>query len=99
MSNPTTQADRGFTTKDKDQYIEAEGVVMAALPKLEYTVEIDFQGIKHTLTCHVSGKMKTRFISLDVGDKVLIRISIYDIDRGIIIRRLTQRSRPVRPPN
>ncbi|MBE2280009.1 MAG: translation initiation factor IF-1 [Ignavibacteriaceae bacterium] len=81
--------------QDNDKTIEVEGTVVAALPKLEYKVEIDFKGIKHTLTCHVSGKMKTRFINLELGDKVLIRISLYDIDRGIIFRRLTSRQKPV----
>ncbi len=80
---------------DIDKVIETEGTVVAALPSLEYTVEIDFKGIKHTLTCHVSGKMKTRFIDLEVGDKVLLRISLYDIDRGIIFRRVTARQKPV----
>lgn len=79
--------------QDSDKTIEVEGKVLAALPKLEYTVEIDFKGIKHVLTCHVSGKMKTRYINLEVGDKVLVRISLYDIDRGIIFRRLTSRQR------
>lgn len=81
--------------QDGDKTIKAEGTVLAALPKLEYTVEIDFRGIKHVLTCHVSGKMKTRYINLEVGDKVLVRISLYDIDRGIIFRRLTSRLKPV----
>lgn len=83
---------------DSDKTIEVEGTIMAALPKLEYKVEIDFKGIKHTLTCHVSGKMKTRFINLELGDKVLLRISLYDIDRGIIFRRLTSRQKPVINP-
>ncbi|MBE0573667.1 translation initiation factor IF-1 [Candidatus Dojkabacteria bacterium] len=82
---------------DSDKTIEVEGTVLAALPKLEYTVEIDFKGIKHILTCHVSGKMKTRFIDLEVGDKVLVRISLYDIDRGIIFRRLTSRQKAIVP--
>lgn len=80
---------------DTDKTIEIEGTVVGALPKLEYRVEIDFKGLKHTLTCHVSGKMKTRFINLELGDKVLLRISLYDIDRGIIFRRLTSRQKPV----
>ena len=84
--------------QETDRTIEVEGTVMGALPKLEYKVEIDFKGLKHTLTCHVSGKMKTRFINLELGDKVLVRISLYDIDRGIIFRRLTSRQRPVINP-
>ena len=79
--------------KDANTTIELEGIVIAALPKLEYTVEIEFKGIKHSVTCHVSGKMKTRYIELEKGDKVLLRISLYDIDRGIIFRRLTSRNK------
>ena len=76
---------------DSDKVIQVEGVVVAALPSLEYMVEIDYRGLKHSIICHVSGKMKTRFIDLKVGDKVLVKISLYDIDRGIISRRLTLR--------
>jgi len=79
---------------DLNKVVEMEGVVVAALPKLEYTVGIDYKGIKHNVTCHVSGKMKTRYIELEKGDKVLVRISLYDIDRGIIFRRLTSRIKP-----
>ncbi len=83
--------------RDAEKLIEVEGVVVAALPKLEYTVDIDHKGLKHTLTCHVSGKMRTKFIELEKGDKVLVRISLYDIDRGIIFRRLTRNRNPLPP--
>ena len=77
-------------------FFEIEGVVKAALPELRFIVEVEFRGIKHTVNCHVSGKMKTRYISLEIGDKVRIQISLDDINKGIITRRLTLRNvRPV----
>lgn len=80
------------TVEKEDSFIEVKGIVLDALPKLEYNVEIDFQGLKHTLVCHVSGKMKTRYIQLRQGDEVMVRISVkYDITRGIIFKRLTER--------
>ena len=75
-----------------DKYIEFEGVVTTALPELLYIVEIEFQGLKHQVQCHVSGKMRTNFIQLEKGDKVRVKISLYDIDKGIITRRLTTRN-------
>ena len=79
--------------KEKKSSIEVEGIVSAVLPELEYKVLIDFRGIKHEVKCHVSGKMRTNFIELEKGDEVRVRISLYDIDKGIIIRRLTMRNK------
>jgi len=77
-----------------DSYIEFEGVVTSALPELIYITEIEFKGLKHQVKCHVSGKMRTNFIQLEKGDKVRLKISLYDIDKGIITRRLTSRHAP-----
>ncbi len=77
-----------------DSYVEFEGVVVSALPELIYVAEIEFKGIKHQVKCHVSGKMRTNFIQLEKGDKVRLKISLYDIDKGIITRRLTSRRNP-----
>jgi translation initiation factor IF-1 len=77
----------------EDKTIEAEGVVVATHPNMKYTVEIDFQGLKHEVKCYVSGKMKKYFIEIKKGDKVRVEISLYDIDNGIITRRLTERER------
>jgi len=79
------------------RFFEIEGVVTAALPELRFLVEIEYKGIKHVVNCHVSGKMKTRFISLEVKDKVRIDISLDDINKGIITRRLTMRNVKVGP--
>lgn len=81
-------------TSNEEKSITMDGIVVKALPALEYQVQVDYKGIKHTLTCHVSGKMKKNFIEIKKGDEVTIKISLYDIDRGIIVRRLTSRGAP-----
>jgi len=78
----------------KEAVVVVEGIVIAALPELIYRVEIDFKGLKHEVKCHISGKMRTNFIELEKGDQVRVKISLYDIDKGIIIRRLTSRGVP-----
>lgn len=84
--------------KAKEQSITVEGEIIEILPGLEYNVEIDYKGMKHTLVCYVSGKMKTNFIQLAKGDKVRVEISLYNIDRGRIVYRLTKRNANVGPP-
>lgn len=80
----------------KTDVVVVEGVVTEVLPGLEYKVQINFQGIEHEIVCYVSGKMRTYYIQLEKGDKVRVEISLYDIDKGRIVYRLTQRK--PRPP-
>ena len=77
----------------ENKTVEAEGEVISTHPNMKYTVAIDFNGLKHELTCYVSGKMKKNYIEIKKGDKVRVEISLYDIDNGIITRRLTERPR------
>jgi translation initiation factor IF-1 len=80
----------------KQDVVTVEGVVTDILPGLEYMVEIEFQGLKHDIVCYVSGKMRKHYIQLEKGDEVRVEISLYDIDKGRIVYRLTQRN--PRPP-
>lgn len=77
----------------ENKSVEAEGEVIATHPNMKYTVEIDYNGLKHQLTAYISGKMKKNYIEIKKGDKVRVEISLYDIDNGIITRRLTERPR------
>jgi len=79
----------------KDDKITLEGVVSEVYPEMRYKVDVEFQGLKHSVVCYVSGKMRNRFIEIKKGDKVRIKISLYDIDSGIIVFRLTDRKVPV----
>ncbi|MEP7104001.1 MAG: translation initiation factor IF-1 [Candidatus Dojkabacteria bacterium] len=78
----------------KDDKITLEGVVEHVYPEMRYKVDVDFKGLKHSVICYVSGKMRNRFIEIKRGDKVRIKVSLYDIDSGIIVFRLTDRKAP-----
>ncbi|MEO6729258.1 MAG: translation initiation factor IF-1 [Candidatus Dojkabacteria bacterium] len=94
MKNNKKETKKEKKEKEDDK-ITLEGVVSEVFPEMRYRVDVDFQGLKHSVICYVSGKMRNRFIEIKKGDKVRIKISLYDIDSGIITFRLTDRKVPV----
>lgn len=80
----------------KEQTLVFKGVVLKELPAMEYEVKIDFKGIEHRLCCYVSGKMKKNFIQIKEEDEVEVELSVYNIDKGRIIKRITPR-KPIQP--
>ena len=66
--------------------IEAEGVVVQALPDTKFRVKLE-NG--HPVLASLCGKMKKNFIRIVPGDKVTVEISPYDFTRG----RITFRAR------
>ena len=68
----------------KEDAIEVEGTVVEPLPNAMFRVQLE-NG--HRVLAHVSGKMRTNFIRILPGDKVLVELSPYDLTRGRIIYR------------
>ena len=68
----------------KEDGIQVEGKVVAALPNATFKVELD-NG--HVVLCHVSGTMRKHYIRILPDDKVLVELSPYDLSRGRIIYR------------
>ena len=68
----------------KDDVIEASGVVVEALPNAQFKVTLENQ---HTVLAHLSGKMRMNFIRILPGDKVTIELSPYDLTKGRITYR------------
>jgi translation initiation factor IF-1 len=64
--------------------IEVEGEVVELLPNTRFRVKLP-NG--HVVLAHISGKMRMNFIKILPGDKVVIEISRYDLDKGRIIFR------------
>lgn len=64
--------------------IEVEGEVLELLPNTKFKVKLP-NG--HILTAHISGKMRMHFIKILPGDKVLLEVSKYDLEKGRIIYR------------
>ncbi len=69
----------------KDDYIEFEGKVIETLPNTTFRVELE-NG--HTVTAHISGKMRKNYIRILTGDKVKVEISPYDLTKGRIAFRV-----------
>jgi translation initiation factor IF-1 len=68
----------------KEEAIEVEGVVIETLPNAMFRVELK-NG--HRVLAHISGNMRMHFIKILPGDKVLVELSPYDLNRGRIIYR------------
>ena len=68
----------------KEDAIEVIGTVVETLPNAMFRVELENQ---HMVLAHVSGKMRTNFIRILPGDKILVELSPYDLTRGRIVYR------------
>ena len=68
---------------DKD-VIEVEGEITDLLPNTKFRVKLP-NG--HNIIAHISGKMRMHFIKILPGDKVIVEVSKYDLDKGRIIYR------------
>jgi translation initiation factor IF-1 len=68
----------------KKETIEVEGVVTESLPNAMFRVELP-NG--HMVLAHISGKIRVHYIRILPGDKVLIELSPYDLNRGRITYR------------
>ena len=68
----------------KEEPIRVEGVIKEALPNATFKVELE-NG--HQVMAHVSGKMRMHFIRILPGDKVVLEMSPYDLEKGRIVYR------------
>lgn len=68
----------------KDDIIKMEGTVIEALPNAMFRIELD-NG--HKVLAHISGKMRKNFIRLLPGDRVIVELTVYDLNRGRIVYR------------
>ncbi|WP_342264293.1 translation initiation factor IF-1 [Spiroplasma endosymbiont of Clivina fossor] len=75
-----------MATKEKEtkNIIEVEGIVIECLPNTEFKVKLENNAV---ILAHVSGKIRTNFIRILPGDKVIIELSPYDLKRGRITYR------------
>ena len=70
----------------KEEAIQMQGVVKETLPNTIFRVELE-NG--HTITAHISGKMRKHYIRILTGDKVTVEMTPYDLTKGRIIFRET----------
>ncbi len=70
--------------KPREDAVEVEGIVKLALPNTMFRVELE-DG--RNILAHIGGKMRKHFIRILPGDKVIVELSIYDLERGRIVYR------------
>jgi translation initiation factor IF-1 len=68
----------------KEEAIQVEATVDETLPNAMFRVRLD-NG--HAVLAHISGRMRKNFIRILPGDRVLVELSPYDLNRGRIIYR------------
>jgi len=56
----------------KSDAVEMEGVIVDTLPNTMFRVELE-NG--HTVTAHISGKMRKNYIRILTGDKVKVELT------------------------
>lgn len=70
--------------RTRDDVITMDGTVTDALPNAIFGVELE-NG--HKVLGHISGKMRTNYIRIVPGDRVLVELSPYDLTKGRITFR------------
>jgi translation initiation factor IF-1 len=73
---------RGFMSKE--DAIQMEGRVIDTLPNTTFRVQLN-NG--HTVTAHISGKMRKNYIRILTGDQVTVELTPYDLTKGRIVYR------------
>lgn len=68
----------------KEDVIELNGTVIDTLPNTMFRVELE-NG--HVVTAHISGKMRKHYIRILTGDKVMVEMTPYDLNKGRITYR------------
>jgi translation initiation factor IF-1 len=68
----------------KRDVIEVEGVVTESLPNATFRLEL---ANGHEVLAYASGRMRRHFIRILPGDRVLVELSPYDLERGRITYR------------
>jgi len=68
----------------KDE-IEIPGEVIEALPNAMFRVKL---ATGQSVLAHISGRMRKHFIKILEKDRVLVKLSPYDLTKGRIVQRL-----------
>jgi translation initiation factor IF-1 len=68
----------------KEELLQFEGLVVEVLPDARYRIELD-NG--HALVAYTAGKMKKNRIKTLAGDRVIVEVSPYDLEKGRLVFR------------
>ncbi|MDR9405810.1 MAG: translation initiation factor IF-1 [Spiribacter sp.] len=68
----------------KEENIRMNGTITEVMPNTMFRVELE-NG--HTVTAHISGKMRKHYIRILRGDSVTVELTPYDLNKGRIVYR------------
>jgi translation initiation factor IF-1 len=68
----------------KEELLEFEGLVTELLPDARFRITLD-NG--HQLVAYTAGRMKKNRIKTLAGDRVIVEVSPYDLEKGRLIYR------------
>ncbi len=68
----------------KEETIQMQGEIVETLPNATFRVKLE-NG--HVVLGHISGKMRMHYIRILPGDRVVVELSPYDLNRGRITYR------------
>jgi translation initiation factor IF-1 len=80
----TATATPAAPRRTRDDVITMDGTIVDALPNTLFNIELE-NG--HRILGHISGKMRTNYIRIVPGDRVLVELSPYDLTKGRITFR------------
>lgn len=69
---------------NSDNMIEMQGIVEK---HVHGKFDVKLTENNKTVLCTISGKLRVNNIKIIVGDLVTVRISVYDLNKGIIVWR------------
>lgn len=67
------------------ELIKMEGVIIESLPNTTFKVKLESD---HEVLAHISGRMRVNYIRLLPGDRVILEMSPYDLNKGRIVQRI-----------
>jgi translation initiation factor IF-1 len=80
-AGPDNRKDRKMP---KEELLEFDGLVTELLPDARFRVQLD-NG--HQLVAYTAGRMKKNRIKTLAGDRVIVEVSPYDLEKGRLIYR------------
>ncbi|MDK2907507.1 MAG: translation initiation factor, partial [Petrotoga sp.] len=76
--------EKGGIVLAKKDVVVMQGYIIEALPNANFKVKLD-NG--HEILAHISGRMRKNFIKILPGDRVTVEVSVYDLNKGRIVKR------------
>lgn len=73
--------------KNNSDFTIMRGKIDRVLPKGEFKVKLETKVGEHYVQCRPSGKMRTHYIKMIEGDKVMVKMTPYDLTKGVIVYR------------